>query len=582
MSPMPSKTRLRPFLVLSLSLPFAAGCQQMWINSADRIATKVIRERQQEALGETSDAYIGPEHGIKSRPAEMYSFVPHPIDSNVPEAFQKGVAPPSEEQSEVSEMLKEKMPEARPFTLTDALNYAFHHAWSFQTQKEDLYLSALALMTERQLWTPQVVGQVSTEYANYGQIRDFDQAMTAVSQISATQRLPYGGEVAARIVNTLMRDLGNHITTGETGQAILEANIPLLRGAGRVAFESRYQAERNLIYAVRNFESARRDLVVQVAGDFFNLLATKTQIESAESALDSAVADQKRSRALFETDRILAVEVDRTEVQVLDVSNDIITARTRYRAALDRFKISIGMPTHEPIDAAESDIDLVEPDVNEDEAITTALKYRLDLLNTLDSIDDARRGVLIAKNNLLPDFDFTGSVTMDTDPNQLNSVSYNTERTLWQGALALEIPFDRREERNVFRSSLIDLRRAQRDYERAADTVRLDVRDAYRNLRQARLSMRIQEENVRVNEFRQAQARALFDRGMLQSNRDVIEAQRALQSSRNAYAAALANYRLAILTFLRDTGTLRVDDEGLWLTEAAVQSGDTNSDKSAG
>ncbi len=68
-------------------------------------------------------------------------------------------------------------------------------------------------------------------------------------------------------------------------------------------------------------------------------------------------------------------------------------------------------------------------------AIKTALKYRLDLLNDLDAIDDSRRGVLIAKNNLLPFFDFAGSVTMDTDPDRKNSISYNTERTTWRAML---------------------------------------------------------------------------------------------------------------------------------------------------
>ncbi|MEZ6083381.1 MAG: hypothetical protein R3E58_05385 [Phycisphaerae bacterium] len=159
------------------------------------------------------------------------------------------------------------------------LEYAFHNAWDFQTQKEDLYLSALALMTERQLWTPQFVAGVRGEYANYGQVRDFDHAMTAVSELSVTQRLPYGGEVAARVVNVLMRDIGRHTTSGESGTAILEANIPLLPVQAKSLMNRVFKL--NGIWFMRcDFEAARRDLVVDVAGDFFDLLAIKTQIES--------------------------------------------------------------------------------------------------------------------------------------------------------------------------------------------------------------------------------------------------------------------------------------------------------------
>src|SRR5207253_9955531 len=135
---------------------------------------------------------------------------------------------------------------SRPIlTLSAALGYAFAHSREFQRAKEDLYLAALALTLERHLWTPQFTGNVSSQYANCGQIRDFDHAMAAVAQVGVEQRLPLGGSVTAKVMDNLMRDLTHHITTGETGQAVLSANIPLLRGAGLVAQESRFQAERN-------------------------------------------------------------------------------------------------------------------------------------------------------------------------------------------------------------------------------------------------------------------------------------------------------------------------------------------------
>lgn len=587
-----------------------AGCQQFWIDSADTIANRIVQKRQKQTLGRTSNASLGPENGLRRTGSSAYEFVPHPIDSEVPDAFQSATRPrsPSGGPTEgapghgtgdeaaadgassagqsaaaiapaaaddgtksggaaldIAGQQESTEPEdTRPFLLSDALAYAFRHARDFQSQKEDLYLAALSLMTERQLWTPQVVGEVRGDYANFGQVRDFDQAMTAVSELSATQRLPYGGQVAARVVNTLMRDLGRHVTSGESGTVILDANIPLLRGAGRVAYESRYQAERNVIFAVRDFERARRDLVVDVAGDFFGLLALRTRIKSAQIAMEAAEGDLERSQAMAEADMIVQVEADRARVQYLNRSNDYITARAAYQSALDRFKVRIGMPAVEAIDVVDEKLELYEPDVSQREAIETALHYRLDLLNTQDAIDDAQRQVVIARNNFLPQLDLSGSVTLSSDPDRKNSLSFNTERTLWQGSVNLELPIDRREERNVYRSALIDLRRAERAYDLAQDNVRLDVRDAFRQMEQARVSMEIQQENIRVNDFRRQQARELFERGRLQSINDLVDAENDFQNAQNQYAAALANYRLAILVFLRDTGTLRVTDAGSW------------------
>lgn len=606
--------------VVAVAVAIAAagsGCQQFWIDSADTIGNRIVQKRQQEALGQTSDFKVGDEPGIGSVGSSAYDFVPHPIDSDVPPAFRAATQPRPDDSApdaprasandslattdtdanlidpaapdagepstssdppittetatagpdiDLESLENEPVIEnAKTYRLNDTLAYAFRHARDFQSRKEDLYLAALSLMTERQLWTPQVVGEVSGQYANFGQIRDFDQAMTAVSELSATQRLPYGGEVAARVINTLMRDLGEHVTSGESGTVILEANIPLLRGAGRVAYESRYQAERNLIFAVRDFEGARRDLVVDVAGDFFDLLAAKTRIESARTAAKAAINDLKRSQALVDAEQIVQVEADRARVQYLNRSNDLINARVTYQSLLDRFKVRIGMPTVEAIDVVDEELSLYEPEVTQRAAIETALKYRLDLLNVLDAIDDAKRQVVIARNNFLPQLDIGGSVTLSTDPNQVNSLSFNSERTLWQGFVSLELPIDRREERNVYRASLIDLRRAERAYDLGQDNVRLDVRDAIRQLEQARISMEIQRENIRVNDFRRQQARALFERGRLQSINDLVDAENDFQSAQNQFAQALANYRLAILTFLRDSGTLRVSDEGTWL-----------------
>ena len=204
-------------------------------------------------------------------------------------------------------------------SLTDALSHAFQHSREFQTAKEELYLAALALSLERHLWTPQLMAQISSQYANYGQVRDFDHAMDMVSQIAVEQRLPYGGEVTARVLNTLMRDLTNHVTTGETGAMIIEANIPLLRGAGRVARESRYQAERDLIYAVRTFEQFRRDLAVDIASDYFQLQQLRQAIVNATESIRSFTLEAERTRALGQTGRLLELDRDRRPATAAEV-----------------------------------------------------------------------------------------------------------------------------------------------------------------------------------------------------------------------------------------------------------------------
>ncbi len=404
----------------------------------------------------------------------------------------------------------------------------------------------------------------------------------SVAQAGIRQKLPYGGEVTARIIADLVRDVSNSVSTGETGSAILEANLPLLRGAGRSAYESRYQTERNLIYAVRTFENFRRTLAVTIAGEYFELQGTRQTIINAHETVQALTLDQRRAEALWRTGRTDQLDVLRADQDRIRASNAEVDAIAGYETSLDRFKILIGMPTETEIDveypaegseAGPTDQGIMEPAsledalrmpvVSEEEAIRVALKYRLDLLNDLDRIDDARRGVAVAENDLLPDLQAFGSVQMDTRPDVDSVLGYNSELVTYRAGLRLEIPLDRVAERNALRRSQITLQQAERNYEEAKDTVSLQVRESMRQVQLQLDSLEIQKRNKDVALVRRRAARMWFDLGK-KDNRDVVEAQQNLLEAQDRLAAAVAALRRAILTFRLNTGTLRVDDEGQW------------------
>lgn len=620
---MPSHRRL----VLALAVA-ACGCSQLVIDRTDRQVYEAIEDRQRTALGRTSDVHIGEDSGRIDRSGQMYSFTPHPVhDGTAPTGSAEAVAvdaiaspaaapaapmsePPTKvappqpvapeaaagsteaetsdsapaQESEASAETVEPadgmgvarrlaglaVPADRVFGLQQTLAYAVRHAREYQNAKEDLYLAALDLTLERHLWTPQFVASVQTQFADYGQVRDFDRAMSAVADLAATQRLPFGGEVTARVVNSLMRDLGVHTTSGESGNFILEAELPLLRGAGRSAYESRYQAERDLIYAVRDFETFRRAFLVQVASDYFELQQLKASISNAQRSYGSRKADWEKADFVNRMGQSRTIfDAPRARSSLRSAESALVSAIEQYQSTLDRFKISINMPVDEPLDVVSQEddkesaaLESMAPSFDELTAVRLALHYRLDLVNTVDALDDARRGAIVSKNRMLPDLGVSGSASMDTDPAQLNSTSYNTERVTWRGFITLQMD-DRKTERNAYRASLIRVRRAEREWDRFQDVVRADVRRSLRRISQQRDLRQIQVMNVEENEVRSAAAKAQFDLNKT-TNQDRVDAENDLLDARNDYARAVAQFRIAVLEFRRDSGTLRVDDEGRW------------------
>lgn len=591
-------------VVSLLAASTGTGCHRSVVRSADSQVYRLIEDRQRVSLGSTSNvdlkdalSPIAPNQSAVDSGGRIYSFTPQPLTMDMPEAFrgrtdrgdeeqaagdtkpEPEAAPQSsdgsDDQSPAAPHAEDSDASVPPYNLRNALAYAVRHARRLQNSKEDLYLAALDLTLERHLWTPQFVASVTSDFDDAERESEFDQTLSTISDVALTQRLRYGGELTARVIHSLVRDLNEHATLGESAQMILEGNIPLLRGAGHTAYESRYVAERELIYAVRTFERFRRSFAVEVAAAYFNLQQLKTEIGNTRTSFENRLVDWEKAEFIERMGRSRDVfEAPRAKSILRQAEADLVQAKQRYESALDRFKILMGMPVTDALDVLDQESDLESKkldellvDINIDQAVEVAMSYRLDLLTSADSLDDTRRGLVIAKNAILPDLDFSGQLTANSDPLRRSTTTISSERTSWRAGLRFRID-DRKTERNAYRAAMIDLRRAQRAHEEFEDTVRADVRRALRRIREQTDIRRIQALNVVENGLRLDAARAQFDLGK-RTNQDVVDTENELLTARNNFARAVASYRISILEFRRDTGTLRVTDKGQWQTRTA-------------
>jgi len=575
-------------VIATVGLVLATGCHEQHRRSTDHRVYGAIADRQRAALGFTSDVDMVGSSTADASGERMYALNPRPLDSELPESFNKPteISPPEANAAEAADTgdtpagsQKEVASEttAEVFDLRQALAYANARARDLQNAKEDLYLAALDLTLERHLWTPQFSATLTSEYEDFEQDDTFDQALTTVAEVAVRQRLPLGGEIAARAVASFVNDLNEHVTTGESGQFILEADIPLFRGAGRVAYESRYTAERELIYAVRSYERFRRSFLVTVASAYFNVQQRKTAIRNTEQSHRSRYEAWEKAEFIERMGRSKTVfDAPRAQSSLRDAEVALARANEDYETAMDRFKILIGMPVTESLDVpnqtddrASESLDRLLTAVPLEEAVATALTFRLDLLNDADRVDDMRRGVVIAKNRILPDLDLSGRLVSNSDPDHRSTSTLSVERTSWTAGLQFRVD-DRRTEISEYRAALIDERRAGRSHEQFRDQVRADVRRTLRRIAQTASVRAIQEMNVAENARRLEAAKVQFDLGK-QTNQDVVDAEADLLAARNDYADAVAAYRISILEFRRDTGALRVSDDGCWTEPGAAE-----------
>jgi len=176
-------------------------------------------------------------------------------------------------------------------------------------------------------------------------------------------------------------------------------------------------------------------------------------------------------------------------------------------------------------------------------------------------VEDSVRSVKIASDALRADLAVTGSAGMDRARSTGQS-SFSGGETTGLG-LRADLPWDRRRERNAFKRELVLLEQSKRSLEDKEDSVKQSVRNGYRNLSAARASYLNQVESMKVAKLR-VDSNDLFLQSGRSSMRDILEAEGAMLSARNALCSAVILWWRSELELRRDLGVLDISEAGVW------------------
>ena len=464
---------------------------------------------------------------------------------------------------------------SRILTLDDALAIAVTYNRTYQNEKESLYLEALSLTLSRHQYTPLFE---STSGVRYREMRSGVDALTTERNIAmygdvgGDMLLRAGGRIAASFSTDVFRYLlgSRNLPTSSALAATLTQ--PLLRGAGyKAAMENLTQAERNLLYSLRDFTHFRKEFTVRIVTEYYRVLQDRDRVRNAWQAYQNFRQNVNRQNARYKEG--LARKADLAELQESELTNEQswVNALRNYRENLDRFKISLGMTTNERIVLDDSelgklDIDETHLAMTLDQAIEVALVSRLDLETVKDQVGDAERRIDVAGNGLLPQLDLTvdGRLTSRDGASRPN---LDLRRYTWSSGLEFDFPLDRKRERNSFRAALIDHERAMRRYENYVDEIRLAIQNSWRNLEQARRDYEISRLRVELSQSRVREQELLSEIGEGDAF-EVVRAQDALTGSQNERTSALINHTLIRLGFWRDIGLLYIANNGKWTEQA--------------
>ncbi len=464
--------------------------------------------------------------------------------------------------------LAEMVPESGVINLQQAVEIATKFNRDYQTQKESLYLSALDLTDERYKYALQWFGTIDGTYTDNKSGGD-DVTISTSGDVNKTQLFLDGVLFNIGIAIDWARFLTGDPRTTLGSVLSGDVTVPLLgSGAGKNARENLTQVERNVLYRIRTFNRYRKTFVVGIISNYYGVLQARDRADITEASYKRLIDSTNQLKMEVEVGQRAPSDVDEATQNLLSAENKLIRDQQSYEQALDVFKIRLSLPTDAKIEldqselAALEEIGISKPEYAVAEAIEIALARRLDLANTKDSLEDAARKLELAADGLGVQLDLTGS----SDVSSANKTGFDRlqfQKGTYSLGLAADLPFDRKAERNAYREALISMERQQRGYDDDFENVKLDVRQAYRDLEETAESYRIQKIGLELAERRVEEQKLLLEYGR-GTIRLLLETEDDLVSAQNDVTSALVNHTIAKMSFFRDVGVLQVKPDGMW------------------
>jgi outer membrane protein TolC len=239
---------------------------------------------------------------------------------------------------------------------------ALLHSREYQTALERLYLTALALTLNRFEFSTQWFLTNFTDFnsAAPGTPLEFN-TLRSNTNVGFQRSLAAGGQIVADFANSFVLEYTANGRTSVSSTFVGRFVQPLLRNAGRrVRLEGLTQAERDVLYAARDFYRFRKQFwasITTLDNGYLSLLLQVQTIRNAQLNLVGQERNLREHEALLPGGRITIVQVDQAFQGYQSARRDVAQAEATLQAQLDQFKVQLGLPPRIPVELDDSVLD---------------------------------------------------------------------------------------------------------------------------------------------------------------------------------------------------------------------------------
>ena len=247
-------------------------------------------------------------------------------------------------------------------TLEDIIDLTLLNSRELQTQKERLFQVALVLTLQRFDY------QLRPSIGNNGSALDYahsrnggiTQNTLLIPTTAQLEKMMYSGaDVIGRFANRVLLTFNgpqgfdanvNSDLLFTFSQSLLQRDVQL---------EGLTQAERDVVYAARDFTRFRKELFVRQATDYYSLIRQFRQIEIQCQNYFTLAREFNQRSIEIKYGMAARTQLDQVEQQVINGRQSILSSCTNLENSLDGLKIQMGVPTEQPLNLDLTELNLL-------------------------------------------------------------------------------------------------------------------------------------------------------------------------------------------------------------------------------
>ncbi len=293
------------------------------------------------------------------------------------------------------------------------------------------------------------------------------------------------------------------------------------------------------------YTKKKSDIILEVKGDYYNLLKARKLLRVAEKALKESEQNLDKTEELYKLGSASRADMLKAKVNFLENKLGLLTATKSVKLSQSMLCNTIGFPPDSSIYVAEDSLVDAQPIPDIDSLMEIATRKNPDILQSTAGVSLARIALYSAFGEYLPSISISARYGVEGEDFPKSKEIWDSSRKTWSYGINVSLPiFTSFQRPSGVQKALSELRKANYNNQNVEASVLMQIRECCLTIEEAEERMNLTSESRELAEESYRAAKERYALGAA-SILELIDAEVAQLQAESWSIEALYDYKLA-------------------------------------